>query len=264
MKQWDTITLENNTRLKGIYVLTLNRPDSMNALNTQMAIDMIDCLKTLINQVDCRGLIITGAGERAFCVGADLKERNGMTKESWKHQHDLFEEVTLLIREFPFPVLALINGYALGGGFEIALSCDMRIAAPHVKAGFPEVKIGIMPGIGGTQLLTRAIPMGIAKELLFSGKQITAQRGVDIGLINQISSTDSPIYEALTFLEDIARNAPLSLQQIKAAVNEGADADLTTALEIELQAYYKCAESEDRLEGIKAFNEKREPVWQGK
>lgn len=129
MKQWETIILEKSDRLQGVYIIALDRPDSMNALNTQMGYDLIECLKMLKKQSDCRVLLLTGSGEKAFCVGADLKERNGMTKEDWKNQHDIFEEVTLLIREFPFPVLALLNGYALGGGFEIALSCDMRIVS---------------------------------------------------------------------------------------------------------------------------------------
>ncbi|MBK5502684.1 enoyl-CoA hydratase/isomerase family protein [Peribacillus sp. TH14] len=264
MKQWETIILEKSDRLQGVYIIALDRPDSMNALNTQMGYDLIECLKMLKKQSDCRVLLLTGSGEKAFCVGADLKERNGMTKEDWKNQHDIFEEVTLLIREFPFPVLALLNGYALGGGFEIALSCDMRIAASNVKLGFPEVKIGILPGIGGTQLLTRLVPTGLAKELLFSGKQISASEAEKIGLINKVISTDNNLEEALSFVKNIAKNAPISLQQIKMAVNAGSQVDLTTALKIELQAYYKCADSEDRLEGIQAFNDKREPVWQGK
>jgi enoyl-CoA hydratase/carnithine racemase len=264
MNQWETIIVEKGDEPNGVYIITLNRPDSMNALNTQMGHDLIECLNMLKKQSDCRVLLITGSGEKAFCVGADLKERNGMTKEDWKNQHDVFEEVSLLIRDFPSPVLSLINGYALGGGLEIALSCDMRIATANVKVGFPEVKIGIMPGIGGTQLLARLVPIGTAKELLFSGKQITVEEGEKIGLINKVISKENMLEEALLFVGNIAKNAPISLQQIKTAVNAGSQVDLHTALKIELQAYYKCADSEDRLEGIQAFNEKREPVWNGK
>ncbi|PWA08127.1 enoyl-CoA hydratase [Pueribacillus theae] len=264
MPNWETIQLEKNSKAQGVYTLTLNRPQSMNALNTQMAIDLVECLKQLNKDKECRVLVITGSGERAFCVGADLKERNGMTKEAWRAQHDIFEEAFMLIRDFPYPVIAAINGYALGGGMEMILNCDLRVAAAHAKFGLPEATLGIIPGVGGTQLLPRAVPVTIAKEILFSGKQFTAERGKEIGLLNEVAESGKLMETAYNLAASIAKNAPLSLQNLKKAINNGLQTDITTALTIELQAYYQCADSEDRLEGVLAFNEKRQPNWQGK
>lgn len=264
MSQWETITLAQDEEMKGVYTVTLNRPQSMNALNTQMALDLIDCFKHLKGQKDLRVLVITGAGEKSFCVGADLKERNGMTNEQWKHQHDIFEEAYGMIRNFPFPVIAAINGYALGGGMEMVLSCDMRVMAEHAKLGLPEVTIGIMPGVGGTQLLPRVIPVGLAKEFLFRGNQIPAERAKEVGLVNAVAPSDKLTEKVMEIARDIGKNAPISLQSIKKSVDNGLQTDINTAITIELDQYYKCANSEDRLEGIRAFNEKRKPNWQGK
>lgn len=249
---------------KGVFTLTLNRPHAMNSHNTQMALDLINCLEQLKKEEDLRVLIITGSGERAFCTGADLKERKGMTNDAWRYQHDIFENAFELIRTFPYPVIAAINGYALGGGMEMALSCDFRICAEDAKMGLPEATIGIIPGVGGTQLLPRSIPIGLAKELLFRGNQITANRAKEINLVNDVVLNSELQDKVLSIARDIGKNAPLSLKSIKQAINKGMQTDINTALSIELDQYYKCANSEDRLEGIKAFNEKREPVWQGK
>jgi len=264
MTNWETITLVQDEETKGIYTLTLNRPHAMNALNTQMALDLLDCLDHLKTQKDLRVLIFTAAGEKSFCVGADLKERNGMTNEQWHRQHDIFEQVSDQLRNFPFPIIVAINGYALGGGLEMALSCDLRIVAEHAKLGLPEAKIGIIPGIGGTQLLPRTIPVGIAKEFLFRGNQMTADRAKEVGLANHVVPSTELMDKALEVAREIARNAPLSLKSIKQAVNNGLQTDIHTALTIELDQYYKCANSEDRQEGIRAFNEKRTPNWLGK
>lgn len=264
MTKWETLSLTTNEELSGIYLLTLNRPDSLNALNTQMALDLISCLSYLKEQKDLRTLVLTGSGKKSFCVGADLKERNGMTNEEWHKQHDIFEEAYADLRNFPFPVIAAVNGYALGGGVEMMLSCDIRVFAEHVKFGLPEVTIGIIPGVGGTQLLPRSIPVGIAKEILFSGKHISAARALEVGLANDVVPSDSLIEAAIELARDFAKNAPLSLKAIKKAVNNGLETDLNTALTIELDQYYTCANSEDRLEGILSFNEKRKPAWQGK
>lgn len=265
MKPWETILLHEDDVERGVQMITLNRPRALNALNTQMALDLIDCLSGLKDSEQIRVLVLTGAGERSFCVGADLKERNGMTNKEWKKQHEIFEEAYRMIREFPYPVVAAINGYALGGGMEMILSCDFRIAVQHAEFGLPEATLGIIPGVGGTQLLPRTIPVGLAKEILFRGHRISAQRGKEIGLLNDVVGTQGDLLAtALDIAREIGRNAPLSLRSIKQAVNNGLQADLNTALTIELDQYYKCANSEDRLEGIRAFNEKRKPNWQGK
>lgn len=264
MANWETITLVQDNDTKGIYTLTLNRPDAMNSLNTQMALELIECLKYLKEQKDLRVIIFTGSGEKSFCVGADLKERKGMTNEQWHHQHDIFEEAYGMLRNFPYPVVAAVNGYALGGGMEMMLSCDLRIVADHAKFGLPEVTIGIIPGVGGTQLLPRAIPIGLAKEFLFRGNHIATARAVETGLANYAVPISDLMDKALEIARDMAKNAPLSLKSIKQSINNGLQTDINTALTIELDQYYKCANSKDRQEGILAFNEKRKPNWQGK
>lgn len=263
VKTYETIKLERGIRHEGIVILTLNRPESMNAMNTKMALELIEALHELKYDDSVRVLIITGSGTKSFCVGADLKERNGMTQKDWKKQHDYFEEVTEKIREFPYPVIGAINGYALGGGLEIALSCDVRTASDQVGLGLPEVKLGLIPGIGGTQLLSRLVPIGIAKEMLYTGKRISAEEGKQWGLLNHVFTTEILLEETLQLAASIAKNAPLSLKALKKAVNKGTETDLATGLVLELEAYYKCANSEDRLEGIYAFNEKRPPEWKG-
>lgn len=264
LKTYETIKVEKAEQHKGITILTLNRLESMNALNTKMALELIEALEELKYDENVRVLILTGIGTKSFCVGADLKERNGMSQKDWKKQHDYFEQVTEKIREFPYPVIGAVNGYALGGGLEIALSCDIRTAAPHAALGLPEAKLGLIPGIGGTQLLSRILPIGLAKEMLFTGKRITAEEGKQFALINHVLPSETLLEETVKLAATIAANAPLSLKSLKRAVNKGTETDLATGLVLELEAYYNCANSEDRLEGIYAFNEKRSPEWKGK
>ena len=263
LKTYETIKIERDVQHKGVAILTLNRPESMNAMNTKMALELIEALYELKYDDSIRVLVITGSGSKSFCVGADLKERNGMSQKDWKKQHDHFEEVTESIREFPYPVICAINGYALGGGMEIALSCDVRTASERVGMGLPEATLGLIPGIGGTQLLSRLVPIGIAKEMLFTGKRITAEEGKQWGLVNHVFTQETLLEETIQVAVAIAKNAPLSLKALKKAVNKGTETDLATGLVLELEAYYKCANSEDRLEGIYAFNEKRTPEWKG-
>lgn len=264
MATYQTIQLSQDAEHKGIFVLELNRPESLNAMTTQMAEEIIQCLQALTYDEDIRVLILTGRGERGFCTGADLKERNGMTQKQWKQQHDIFEDAARLLRDFPFPTIAAINGYALAGGLELALACDLRVVANHAKLGLTEAKIGIIPGLGGTQLLPRTIPVGLAKEFLFRGKHIPAERAYALGLANEVVELSELMDTSIEIARDIAKNAPLSLKALKKSINDGLQTDITTALNIELSHYYTCANSEDRLEGVKAFNEKRQPNWQGK
>lgn len=264
MTNWQTILVNEEYSSENVYILELNRPEAMNSLNTLMAIELIECLKELQEKDDLRVLILTGSGEKSFCVGADLKERKGMTNKQWKQQHDIFEDAYALLRNFPYPVIAAVNGFALGGGMEMLLSCDLRYASEHVKMGLPEVTLGIIPGVGGTQLLPRAIPVGLAKEFLFRGNKIDAQRALEAGIVNGVFAKEEFFSNTLKVAKEIARNAPLSLKAIKQSINNGLQTDINTALTIELDQYYKCANSEDRLEGILSFNEKRKPNWQGK
>ncbi len=263
-KRYETIKTVWADQYEGVALITLNRPEVLNALNTKMALELLEVFRELKYDESVRVLILTGSGTKSFCVGADLKERNGMSQEDWKRQHDYFEEVTEHIREFPYPVIAAMNGYAMGGGLEIALSCDIRTAATSTKMGLPEAKLGLIPGIGGTQLLSRLVPIGLAKELLYTGKTITADEGKQWGLVNHICKSETLLEETMNLAGTIVKNAPLSLKALKKAVNKGSETDLETGIALELEAYYKCANSEDRLEGISAFNEKRAPKWIGK
>ncbi len=263
MKDWETLSINETYVSDFVYVLELNRPKAMNSLNTLMGIELIECLSALKDKKDLRVLILTGTGEKSFCTGADLKERKTMDNEQWKKQHDIFEDAYKMLREFPFPVIAAVNGYALGGGMEMVLSCDLRYLADHAKMGLPEVTLGIIPGVGGTQLLPRAIPVTLAKEFLLTGKHITAEKAVDFGLANDVFASEDLMGNTVEIAKGIAANAPLSLQSIKKAIDTGLQTDLNTALSIELDQYYKCANSEDRKEGVLAFNEKRKPNWQG-
>ena len=264
MGEWQTILVNEEYISDNVYILELNRPESMNSLNTLMGVELIECLKSLQKKPDLRVLILTAAGEKSFCAGADLKERKGMTNEQWKEQHDIFEDAYGQLRNFPFPVIAAVNGFALGGGMEMLLSCDLRYAADHAKMGLPEVKLGIIPGVGGTQLLPRAIPVGLAKEFLFRGNHIPAETALSAGILNGVFAKEELLSGTLEVAKEIAKNAPLSLKSSKKSINTGLETDLNTALVIELDQYYKCANSEDRQEGILAFNEKRKPQWQGK
>lgn len=264
MKQYDTLNIKQDEESKSVYTITLNRPNAMNSMNTQMGLDLLDTLQHLKEDEEIRVLIITASGEKSFCVGADLKERNGMTNVQWKRQHDIFENAFNEIRNFPYPVIAAINGYALGGGLEMSLNCDLRYAVRHAKLGLPEVKIGIMPGVGGTQNLPRSIPIGIAKEYLFRGNQMDSERAKELGLLNDVFTKEEFEENTLQVAREIANNAPLSLKALKASVNNGLQTDIHTALTIELNNYYKTANSDDRQEGILAFNEKRKPDWKNK
>ncbi|GGA19698.1 enoyl-CoA hydratase/isomerase family protein [Psychrobacillus lasiicapitis] len=263
MKNWDTIKLIDDHKNDNIYVLQLNRPEAMNALNTQMGKELIECFQYLETLKDLRVLILTGSGEKSFCVGGDLKERKGMSQKDWKLQHDIFEEAYEAIRNFSFPTVAAVNGFALGGGLEMALSCDLCYVAEHARIGLPEVKIGIIPGAGGTQLLPRAIPIKVAKEFLYSGKHMTSTESREFGLANGVFPGASLLEGTLEAVKGIAKNAPLSLKALKQSIDKGIQTDIEKALSIELEEYYKCANSQDREEGILAFNEKRDPVWQG-
>lgn len=264
MKKWETIILNEDHSSENVYIIQLNRPDAMNSLNTAMGIELIECLEYLKTKENLRVLVLTGTGEKSFCVGADLKERKNMNNDQWKQQHDIFENAYELLRNFPFPVIASVNGFALGGGMEMVLSCDLRYSAEHVKMGLPEVRLGIIPGVGGTQLLPRAIPIGLAKEFLFRGNQIDAQKALDSSILNGVFKKEELFSNTLEIAKEIAKNAPLSLKAIKKSINTGLQTDINTALIIELDQYYKCANSEDRKEGILSFNEKRKPNWQGK
>jgi len=256
-------TLELESRGEHVLVARLNRPEVLNALNTQMGRELLDLWTRLAAEPGAlRCVVLTGTGERAFCAGADLKERDGMSPADWQAQHELFERGFMALMEFPLPVIAALNGHAFGGGLEIALCCDFLYAAPGARFALPEVRLGIMPGGGGTQNLARAVGERRAKELILTAKAFTAEEGAAWGLINRVC--DNPLGEALETAKMIAENAPLSVKQAKKSIHYGLQTDLLTGYRFEIEAYNRLVDTEDRREGVRAFNEKRKPVFKGR
>ncbi|HUB13800.1 MAG TPA: enoyl-CoA hydratase-related protein [Acetobacteraceae bacterium] len=262
-QSYDTLKIEDpqpHTRL-----VTLHRPDAANAMNTQMGLDLLavfDGFNAAPNAQRC--IVITGTGPRVFCAGGDLKERNGMTDQQWQDQHLIFERAIRAIRDCPVPVIAAVNGAAFAGGMEIALCADFIYAAEHARFALTEVTLGIMPGAGGTQNLPRAIGARRAKEVLLTGRPFTAQQAYEWGMVNRLCSAEKLLPEALETAAAIAANAPISTRQIKQSVNYGLNMDLASGMMFEIEAYNRMVPTEDRREGIHAFNEKRKPVFHGR
>lgn len=245
--------------------ITLNRPQVGNAINTQMGRDFLDLWTRLTEDTqNIRCIVLTGAGEKIFCAGGDLKERKGMTKEQWIKQHQLFERMYWTQTDMPIPVIAAVNGHAYAGGFETMLTCDFVYASSAARFALTEVTLGIMPGAGGTQNLPRAIGQRRAKEMLMTGRPIDAVKALDWGLLNEVCEPDQVLNKALDTARIIAGNAPLSVQQIKKSVRYGLEMELRTAFRFEVEAYNHLIETEDRYEGVLAFNEKRKPVFKGR
>jgi enoyl-CoA hydratase len=246
-------------------LVTLNRPEIANAMNTQMGIDLLalfDSINAAPNKQRC--IVLTGAGPRAFCAGGDLKQRLGMTDEQWQDQHLIFERAIRAIIHCPVPIIAAVNGAAYAGGMEIALCADFIYAAEHARFALTEVTLGIMPGAGGTQTLPRAVGTRRAKEILLTGKPFTAQQAFEWGMVNRICKSETLVAEALETAGAIAGNAPISTRQIKQSVNYGLNMDLASGMMFEIEAYNRMVPTEDRHEGIRAFNEKRKPNFQGR
>jgi enoyl-CoA hydratase len=248
-----------------VLLVTLNRPKALNALNTQMGRELHELWTHLATEPgETRCVVLTGAGERAFCAGADLKERDGMAQADWQVQHELFERAFMSLMEFPLPAIAALNGHAFGGGLELALCCDFIYASNTARFGLPEVRLGIMPGGGGTQNLARAVGERRAKELILSGRQFSAEEGAAWGLFNKAAEPASVLNDALETAKAIAENAPLSVRQAKKSIRYGLQADLLTGYRFEIEAYNRLVDTEDRREGVRAFNEKRKPSFRGK
>jgi len=258
-------TLRSEALSPHINLLTLNRPDAANALNTQMGRDLMDYFEAVaLAPDDLRCIVMTGAGDKAFCAGGDLKERNGMSDEAWHGQHVLFERMFRAIIDCPVPVIAAVNGAAYGGGCEIAACCDFVYAAEHARFALTEVRLGIMPGGGGTQNVARAVGERRAKEIIFSAKPFTAAEAHAWGLVNRVLPAADLVKDATASAEAIAANAPISVRQAKQAIHRGLQMSLADGLAFEIEAYNRTVPTEDRREGVRAFNEKRPPRFKGR
>lgn len=249
-----------------VALVTLNRPDRMNSIGGSMKSDLQRAFLELARKDEAvRVVVITGAGDKAFCAGADIKERAGSALPlpeyhlRQKATHELFRS----IETFEKPVIAAINGVALGGGLEIALCADIRIAARHAKLGLPEARIGALPAAGGTQRLPRLIGPGWAKQLMLTCDHISAEQALRIGLVNEVTEAGDVLPTALAMARRIANNAPLSLRFIKHAIDTGLQVGIDAGLEYERYAAAIVVSSEDRKEGMRAFVEKRKPVFRG-
>jgi enoyl-CoA hydratase/carnithine racemase len=250
---------------EGLRLITLNRPEVRNALNTRMGIELRELFVPLqFTPGDLRCIVITGAGDRAFCSGGDLKERRGMSDEAWCRQHAIFEEAYYAVMDCPVPVIAAVNGAAYAGGCELALACDFIYASSDARFALTEVTIGIMPGGGGTQNLPRAVGERRAKEIILTGAPFSAAEAHAWGMVNAVCPSSELMPRVLDTAARIASNAPISVRQAKKSIHYGMQSDLRTGLMFEVQAYEKMIPTEDRREGINAFNEKRKPRFTGR
>ncbi len=249
---------------EGILTLTLNRPEVMNSLNFELLHRLRDQVDQVRHRRDVRVIVITGAGEKAFCSGADLKERAGLPPEKVKEFIFTIRNLFTAIEQLGMPVIAAVNGVALGGGTELALACDIRIASTAATLGLTETRLAIIPGAGGTQRLPRLIGRGKAKELIFTGRRVESAEALQIGLVNRVVPPEALMDECRRMAAMICETGPIAIEQAKYAINHGLETDLATGLAIESAAYWVTIPTEDRLEGLTAFREKRKPVYKGK
>lgn len=260
MSNYETITTEKRG---GVAVLTINRPDKLNALNYKVHEEGVRALEELKKDADVRVVVITGAGEKSFVAGADISEFAGKTPAE---QRNLFLEKTLFnsLETFPKPVIAMINGFCLGGGCELALACDLRYASAKARFGQPEINLGIIPGGGGTQRLTNLIGEGKSMEMILTGEMIDAAAALKLGLVNNVFAPDALEEETMKIAQTIAEKSPIALQMAKEAVKLAARTNLDEGLRREVDLFAICFSTEDKEEGVAAFLEKRKPVFKGK
>jgi enoyl-CoA hydratase len=244
-----------------IATITLNRPHALNALNGELIRELDSLLDAIASNPDIRCVIITGAGDKSFVSGADIKEMKDNTPVQAREMALYGQKVISKLERLPQPTIAAVNGYALGGGCELAMACDIRIASTKAKFGQPEVKLGIMAGYGGTQRLPRLVGMGIAKEILLTGDMVSAERALAIGLVNHVVEPDQLMPFARDMAERISKQGRIGVQLSKQAVNDGLNMDLDKALIHEADMFAICFSHEEHVEGITAFIEKRTPKF---
>lgn len=260
MPTYETITVEKRN---AVAVLTINRPDKLNALNKHVHAESVAALDDLQRDDSIRVLVFTGAGEKSFVAGADISEFQEQTPIT---QRDLFHEKTLFnsIDTFPKPVIAMVNGFCLGGGNELALACDLRVCSENAKFSQPEINLGLIPGGGGTQRLSRLIGEGRAMEIMLTGDMIDAQTAFNFGLVNHVYPLAELEEKTMALANKIAEKAPIALQLAKEAVKFASKSNLDEGLRREVDLFALCFSTEDKQEGVAAFLEKRKPVFKGK
>lgn len=249
---------------EGVAMITFNRPKVLNAMNFEVMSELLDAVTICEKDDNIKTLILTGAGDKAFVAGADISQMQDSTTLEIQKMMELGHRTLRLIETMPKPSLAAVNGFALGGGTEIALSCDIRFASEKAVFGQPEILIGIIPGWGGTQRLPRLVGMGIAKELILGGGQINAQRAYEIGLVNKICPPETLLDDTRKFALKLANLPPFALKMAKNAMNYGFDLSLDNANKLEISCIAQCFSTQDQKEGMKAFLEKRKPAFTGK
>jgi enoyl-CoA hydratase/carnithine racemase len=244
--------------------LVLDRPEAMNAVSTDMARALAAATDELAGDETVRAVVVSSTHERAFCVGADLKERNSFTDEELRAQRPLARAAYGGVLNLPVPVVAAVDGFALGGGFEIALSCDLIVAGEGATVGLPEVSVGVIPGGGGTQLLTRRVGWSRAASMIFTARRLTAVEARDLGVVDEVVAAGTARDRALELAGTIASHSPVGVRNAKKAMRLGSDTDLAAGLDIEDECWSATAFSGDRAEGVAAFAEKRRPMWPGR
>lgn len=249
---------------EGVATIILNRPEALNAFSKQVVEEVLRALEDVKSDENVHVVVLTGAGEKAFSAGSDIKAMAGMTALKARELSLMGESLCLAFENLEKPVVAAINGYALGGGLEVAMACDLRIASENASMGQTEVNIGLIPGWGGTQRLTRLIGMTKAKELVFTGKKFDARTAEQLGLVNMVAPADKFRETVRQFALELASKPPVALKVAKAVINKGANIGLDSALALEREGFGVVASSEDFKEGVSAFTEKRKPVFKGK
>lgn len=260
MAEYETISVEKRG---AVAILTISRPDKLNALNSKVHEEGVAALDELRSAEAVRVLVITGAGEKSFIAGADISEFKGktpLTQRATFQQRSLFN----VIDSFPKPVIAMVNGFCLGGGNELALACDLRVCSPNAKFSQPEINLGIMPGGGGTQRLTRLVGEGRAMEMMLTGDMIDAETAHRFGLVNHVFNADELEERTMELANKIAEKAPIALQLVKEAVKFASRSNLDEGLRREVDLFAICFSTEDKEEGVAAFLEKRKPVFTGR
>jgi len=260
----NTTTLKVQERPENVLLVTLDRPELANAFDTRTALALTEAFRRPETEPRWRCVVLTGSGERAFCAGADLKERNSLTEAQWLAQHEVFERLFRSVRDCRVPVIAAVNGAAYAGGLELVLHCDFAYASKTARFALTEVSLGIIPGGGGTQTLARAVGERRAKELILAARPFSAEEALAWGVVNRLCDSGKLLEETLAVAERIAANAPGSIREARRAMRYGLGMDLASGMELEISAYNRLVGSEDQQEGVRAFNEKRKPKFLGR